>query len=315
MMPKPLRYAFNTSVFVLLVMWGTSCSEKEGVKEEEKHLVIHEDTLFFSYDVQMNTLLMANVGKDTINWKVSQKPAWLYVNQEAGALQTGAGKIQLEVDVSVSKGVYFDVLEINSDGGNYAVYVKFENYLPNYQVTPGQGITSIFINDSYAELKKLFGEPDSIGHVRVASDSSLQYAGMQNKFFFVHTAYYPEQGLAFNFTNYNKTNIFVNDRVAMIDCYYPFNGSTKNGLQLGSSLDKIELYLGAADYNETSSFDGYDVNIFRYSNLGVDFYFTNNNFTSVQYISIYLPAQLVENDLIKFFYEEYIKDVKFFLTQ
>lgn len=118
--------ALFISIFLISL---TSCDKDNPAEPEaEPILKINPGQLYFTREVDCDTLKITNDGGKELSWHISQKPDWMVVSRDSGSITTEQDEIIVTADLSLGVGDYSGELRITSNGGKKTVpsYMKIE---------------------------------------------------------------------------------------------------------------------------------------------------------------------------------------------
>ncbi len=118
----PGKVALLLFPLLCILCWQGCGSEDENASAS---LEISKTELFFSKDTSRFVLTFSNPGGEIMEWRVYNKPDWIFVQPELGDVPGGDSRsVLVACDLSLGDGVWSDSIEIRSDAGNEMIYVE-----------------------------------------------------------------------------------------------------------------------------------------------------------------------------------------------
>jgi hypothetical protein len=256
-------------------------------KKDEPILKLDKTNFNFSFSQKSNDLIISNIGDAALEWKISGLPHWLKVNSINGTLKSGTTVLTFtaeDFDLDDDKSGSFELM---TNGGNETIKFKLSINL----LVPGIGTKYVYLNIKYSDLISLAGAADYIDVVPADETGEYNY----RVFSFINgnmSAYFLK----------NSTNMQLHptDSVCILQFFYPNDVYTNKWIGLGSSISDVQLAYGNTDYYDWYlSGTNHIVNFHSYLEYGIEFYFIDNDYLSVQCISIFPPIEITEQSIPK----------------
>jgi PKD repeat protein len=139
-------------------------------------------------------------------------------------------------------------------------------------IFPGIGIIEDSLSDTWASIKNKFSGQDSIMSVDTLEQN------------WVHSVYYVNKGIIFNFINFSPDTIYSSENPDEIAVINPYAGSTAKGITLGDDISMAKTAYGTPATNTSDGYIDY-----YYDKLGIQFW-TSTTSTQIDEIDVY-PVQ------------------------
>ncbi|NBC83869.1 MAG: hypothetical protein GVY19_10890 [Bacteroidetes bacterium] len=263
-------------VVVLHLFLSTACN-----KEGDPELSIKESKIELTKEEPEKSLLIANLGEGNLDWNVENIPQWLDVSPTSGSLEPGADDINFTGRLNFRSDEYNADVVISTNAGNKTIEISFNLDREEFTVLPGQGITNVLLGHTFSAVKNEIGIPDTVFH--------YQYDGQGANF--VHESVYPYLGLVLFYFNDHPAIVNNSDQLVFIQCVSSdFEGTTEEGIGIGSSLNQIEDAYGTPSDTITSQSGNLSYEFYAYAQSGIGFYFFNGNQSKCEWIEVFPPV-------------------------
>ena len=264
-------YLYKVRFFITaIVIFVVSACQKE--KKDGPKIYIEADSIFLTSLENEDDFLINNVGDETLEWEIANKPRWLDISDLIGKIDPVPGSVKIEVEAKLTEdfGTYEGEIEINSNGGNYTIYVSFDYELlnPNPEdigIYPGEGVDNMEIWDTYLDMVEEYGEPDKAEIV----DTILDENGKLD--FFWGYAGYEDLGIGFDFNCGKNEYIHDTSYFFLIELQDPYPRKTNRGIGVNNLINDVVSVYGVPPSTDIDIYEDDGVGIYWYMSKGISF--------------------------------------------